>query len=220
LIQLDSESFIFIKKYVIKYRFSFQKLTRALRKKETKIFSNENIDSDFMQLIIKNDGLKGNLLPIKTKPDGNCLYNSFSILLIGQQDDYCAIKIGLIFMLIEYENYFQELLLQTSCSCSYEKFVEDTCIMNSWGNEYSQVGISVLLDRPLNKYSINPTSKKCYSQQYCIYEPQVERKPLTIGFITNHFSALLPINESFVPPVADINQFLKNFEIPRVWQYD
>ena len=41
----------------------------------------------------------------------------------------------------------------------------------------------------------------------------MKHAPIAIAFLSNHFTALLPINKYSIPPKPTFNQYFKKFEI-------
>ncbi|RMZ95022.1 hypothetical protein BpHYR1_004493 [Brachionus plicatilis] len=51
-----------------------------------------------------------NFIPISARPDGNCFYRAISYCLFGSENFYYIFKIGSLFILIEYQNLFEDIL--------------------------------------------------------------------------------------------------------------
>ena len=71
-------------------------------------FKNQMIDKSFYGLLEKNKIL--NYEPVSVRKNGNCLYESFSILYFNSNEFFYIFKLGSIFSLLEYQNFFRDLL--------------------------------------------------------------------------------------------------------------
>ena len=83
-----------------------------------------------------------------TTPDGNCLYNAVSLALYGNKSNAGNIKLAMIFIFFEYEEYFRKL------SQRFEPAVFETQVINSstlgvFGNSFNIIALSLLFLRPI-----------------------------------------------------------------------
>ncbi len=208
---LSNKHYIIIKQQIKLSTPVLSALVQKLRKQNEKLYVKQPIDNFFMK-VIKLNNLLG-FLPILTTGNGNCLYNAISIILNGTEEHFYEIKLGLLFIIFEHEKYFRNVLEKTGSYHSFEKFVEIIATSFSWGDEYCQLGISVLLDRPLNVYSIDPSNNIPYSHEYCVNSETLKKKPINIAFILNHFTALLSNNDNAVAHKPKINQFILRYHL-------
>ena len=51
-----------------------------------------------------------NLFPVYSSADGNCLYNSISTIVFGDQNYYKLIKVISIYIVLKYEDFFKEIM--------------------------------------------------------------------------------------------------------------
>ena len=196
-----------------------RQLTEFFRESYPLEYNGELIDTDF-SLCIQNTELFGNFIAISTDADGNCLYKAISLLIYGNQDCYIQIKLSVLFILIEYEEYFRNILKVTSPEYSFEKLIEDVSQTNSWGNEYTQLAISIVFNRPLNIYLFDKNNQPIYIHQFCVNNLQLEKeKSINLAHKIHHFVALLPIVEKFISTQPKTNQFIENFKLENLITY-
>ena len=93
------------------------------------------MDEKFRNLLQHRSSLK-HFFPILTVGDENCFYYSISFLIYGNIENFWKVRIGLLFILIEYEEYLRRLLKGTVVDIEYESLVEKSVQNLSWANEY------------------------------------------------------------------------------------
>ena len=124
------------------------------------------------------------------------------------------IKLGVLGILFENDLYFTNILEKTiSPYKSFENFIEAMAKPHSWGDEICEIAISILLNRPLNVYSIDPANNIPYSHEYCILKDSYGNSPINIAFISNHFCALMPKKSGCQTPKPIFNQFITRFNL-------
>ena len=104
----------------------------------------------------------------------------------------------------------KKILKNSSSHYSFDTFIENVATPNSWGDEICQVAISVLIERPIYVYSLDPLKNIPHSTEYCIND-SLTKNPISIGFMLNHFVALLPKEIYCRPPKPAFNQFLARY---------
>lgn len=220
LIDISDRNANFIKSRISLSPMFLRQLTEYLRDSDTREYNkNDFIDDEFISCI-QNSELFGHFVPIETEGDGNCLYKAISLSIIGDQNYFSLIKLSVIFILFEYEDYFRNILNHTSPEYSFEKLVEDTAQTNSWGNEYTQLAISIVFNRPLNIYIFNSNNQPTYIHQFCVINNQVnEQRSINLAHKIHHFVALSPVNHTFVSTHPKTNQFIEDFVLENVITY-
>ena len=103
------------------------------------------------------------------------------------------------------------MLVKSKVTYSFEKFAEYISQSLSWGNEFCQLAISILCNRPVNTYSIDRDTNIPYSHEYCMNEKTLENDPITLGFILNHFTAILPCSSLSRPNKPINNEYFSQF---------
>ena len=135
--------------------------------------------------------LSNELFPILSKPDGNCLYNSISKIILKDENYFFIIKLCSIFVMLEYEHFFTNLMKHQSFDYTYsfKEFIEKTVNKNEWSTELNIISIMILLNRSILCY-FKGTSGTVNRYRYDL--PQVKNKdnPIRIGIMDNHFFPL------------------------------
>jgi hypothetical protein len=102
--------------------------------------------------------LTNDLFPINNTDDpkdyGNCLYNTFSLILFGVEEFFFIIKLCSIFVLLENEDFFKKVMKTLKYEYSFEKLICSSCVEKEYGNELNIFSISVLLNRKILLYNI------------------------------------------------------------------
>ena len=201
-----------VQKEITDNKLHLQKIITSLRTKDQIIYKNQKIDQNFNNLIILNE--IDDYYPCTTNGNGNCLYNAISINLYGSEEYFYIIKTCMLSIFFEYQEYFRNILPKINLNNSFEKFIELVATPDSWGDDICQIAISILLNRPLYCFSIDPNKNIPYSYEYCVNQSYSKQEALNIAFISNHFVALLPKNIDPKTPKPIENQYIsKDFQI-------
>ena len=148
---------------------------------------------DFYANHKKRLNLYENQYPIKTTPDGNCLYNAISIILIGDESFYLVLKVCSIFLMLKYDKFFRNLFKKLKYSrtfIAFENLIESSIREDEWGREINIVSLAILVNRTI--YSYNKALKKKGKQNRIIYKlNNVLGEPIEIGILNKHFFPIL-----------------------------
>jgi hypothetical protein len=166
------------------------------------IYSNERLDSDFNSIITKTEELNEKYYPVYTTKDGDCLYNAISRILFSHEQYNYLIRLGTLFIIFEYGEYFLNLIKRTFGSVNikgdvvdenikYKEIIYKVSTFHEWACEYTQVAISILLNKPIYCYTIDINQSRPYSYVYYANEDQLKNTPLIIAFLINHYVPLL-----------------------------
>lgn len=181
----------------------------SVQKMSVKSYSGQKLD-DFFDPVIKANHLSPSFLPIVASSDGNCLYNSISTLMCGNQGEHDLIRLGVVYVILKFKE-FRKIILKSegyNSPLNYEQFVSKTIILGNWGDEYVLLALSVLLNRSLFCYSINPPPNLIASSVK--YTSSLEHKtnyPVALALHGNHFIPLLPIDTKVSPPIPIRSNF-------------
>ncbi|CAF1061748.1 unnamed protein product, partial [Brachionus calyciflorus] len=99
----------------------FIKLVKFLRSKvNVEIYNDQIIESyDPFKILIELFNLS-DFVAISTKGDGNCFYRAVSFCIFGTDEYFYAIKIGSLFILIEYRDLFERIIENHHYQNSFE----------------------------------------------------------------------------------------------------
>lgn len=193
------------------------KIIRTLRNQEIALFSENEMKIDrsysFLEVNYKEFV---NFKSIVTSADGNCFYKGICLCLFGNEEFGEVLRLVVLFVLIEYEQYFRNLI---NFSYGEQKLNELVVLISTdknWANEYEIHAMSIALNRPINIYSANEKNRIFNTHQYYGHECQLKRNSLSIIHRLNHYTALLPLYSNTKCPETMGNQFLrfqlKNFK--------
>lgn len=189
-------------------------LVKHLRstKKITLFSSDMNLDQSFMKIIDSRLSLK-DIMAINTTADGNCFYYSVSFLLFSTEIEYWKIKIGVVFVLLEYSDYFISLLKDTGSPQTLSQLIETAIKDYEWANEYIELACSILVKRPVFTYTFDIKTSRACDHLFCASMDYYNNKPLTIGFYDYHFVSLVKKQETGIVPIPLFNQFMGRLSI-------
>ncbi|CAF0802873.1 unnamed protein product [Brachionus calyciflorus] len=185
-----------IRNYLEYYRPKFLQLVNSLRSINTiPVFNNHVIDltSNWIYNITKN------CVPISTTGDQ-----------FLQQ-----LKLGCVFIIIEYAEYFRKLCAKYNIEEPFETFVENVAKLNVSGDDKVLMTLSILLTRPIYTYRS--------TVYHVISNPgKFNSFPLAIcyNFHTYHYSGLTCFNGIPVFPIPKCDQnYLLNFSLGEIKFY-
>ncbi|CAF0849043.1 unnamed protein product [Brachionus calyciflorus] len=194
----EDKKFSYILKYIQYKREAFIKLVKHLRCiKSTVLYLNQELEENknFSMILsyeYKEINLENHKI-IKCNSDGNCFYNAISTCLYGTEINFVAIKLGVIFIMIDYRDLFEEI--SNNHIESFEKIVIDSSTKNYWANELNILAASILINRPIISFNSNSFLKnnvnifKVNVQKFLLNDSRIE--PIMIAHNNNHFCPIL-----------------------------
>jgi hypothetical protein len=196
------------------------RIVQIIRNKELSLFNEKVQTADSQFAFLKRYGKEfQNLIAIETKDDGNCFYNAISFCLFGSID-YCSVlRLIVVFIFVENEQYMRNLINSTYGEKKFNKFLIDISKNFNWANEYEIHAMSIALNRAINVFSVNGENKLFLSMKYFGHDCQLKSKPVSILHKINHFSSLMPIDLEVDLPNILGNQFYK-FKIKTFKDYE
>lgn len=162
------------------------------------------IDCYFENLTKLND-LDDVAYVVSVNADGNCFYNSISLLIFGDQRLFYLIKIAVLFILLEYKAFFTTVLIRNYHEVNFEKYVEQHNRDCEWADQFIILATSIFFKRPLFIFSLDESSMVPYRNKYCINNN--ESNPLLIAYYLKHFSPIFPKN------LENLNKKLEQFSL-------
>ncbi|CAF1018080.1 unnamed protein product [Brachionus calyciflorus] len=137
-----------------------------------------------------------------TTGNGDCLYNAISLALYGNESNSKKIKLSMVFIMFEYEDYFRNLVESFKYSDSFEKKVIDASTLGIFGNEFNMIALSLLFLRPIKCYSLHNIAFNVNTSQMSGY-------PIYLSLKDVHFTPIVPLNQNF--QIADTTGDHLNF---------
>lgn len=148
-------------------------------------YSSQKIYENFKQRLNLND----DFFPVESSADGNCLYNSISLILFEHENYFFIVKACSLYIIFEYKQYFNYLLNSFGYEISVEEFIQNSFRKNEWGNDLNILSISILLNKTIFCYS--PSKNLNLNFKYIYSLENNKEKPLFIGLCDNHFFPIL-----------------------------
>ena len=222
ILHIQEQSFEVIRSNFVIQRSVFTKLVKALRNIENYWrFNGTDTVYDNYNFIL---GIEDHFFPVYCTGDGNCLYNSISKILFGNESKNILIKLCSIFILFEYEEFFQNFSKNQNYDNTLNQFITFSCRKNEFSTERNVLAISLLLDRTI--YSYNETLKlnQPCRFKYCLSRSSTY-EPILIGYYKIHFFPILlgeniKKNEINFQDSCQNNDMTANFEKFDVLTYD
>lgn len=177
-------------------------MIKEIRNPRLTFYTNESIDRkcDFIQ------NYTSSRVPILTTDDGNCLHYAISIVLYGNESKMQTIKLCVVFIMLEYEDLFKQILEAEGNEITTKSLIETNAELGVWSTQYTLIALNILTARPIYSYSSyanNSISTNIF--------PTATAKPIGIAFNKDHFFSILPINNkaTLAQPSAKANTFWK-----------
>ena len=185
IVEHSTVSFNFIKKSFNESKQILNEFFQKIRNLSLIKYSNQDINEPNRKKLQLSD----DYYPIDSTGNGNCLYNSISILLFGNEELYYLIKICSIFIILENETFFNHLIYCFKFELEYEKFIKKTCKKKEYGSTLNLVAISLLLDKTINCFV---ESKRTNTSVYHVYSIRKNKsEKIILGCINEHFFPIL-----------------------------
>lgn len=186
---INDKNFSFIKFYISNNYFILTELSKFFRSfNSLSYYNGQEID------LLQNDILQKwnayQAVSLKTTGDGNCLYNAVSLSIFGNEDWSLDIKLCMIFILIENESFFRDLIKKFKYEESFERLVEDSATVEEYGTEFNIMALSLLFLRPIKCYSISNLALNSDISK-------LDRYPIFLTLKNQHFTPIVPINYNF-----------------------
>ncbi|RNA13643.1 hypothetical protein BpHYR1_025982 [Brachionus plicatilis] len=125
------------------------------------------------------------MVPVCSKKDGNCLYNSFAILYFGVEDLFYLFKLISFYVFFEYEAFFRMIFNDMANDETFEVFVQKMTKRGEWANHFNIISLSIFLKKKIYIYSLDSSKNIIYNTKIDMWDNS--DPPLTIGFLNNHF---------------------------------
>ena len=193
----DKTSYDEIKKYLIENDTVFQITKQFLRSvKNMKCFSGQTVDTNFKSLMQLND-LEAEFQAVSVPGNGNCFYNSLSMMYFGTFEFFYIFKICSIYACIENEDYLKDFMFKNAHYDlqEYLKSIENAVRINAWSDLISIVSVVIILKKIIT--IISTSNKKPYK---IVYNNPGVYTSLLIGFQHDHFVPILKKKNSINKP--------------------
>jgi len=140
-------------------------------------------------------------IPIFTIGDGNCFYRAISIIIFGNQDYFKIVKICVIFILIDYFDYFEILFRDFKMNIRLTNYIVKHSKNHVWTDDYITQATAILCNRSICVFALRQT------QSYTIFNScltNLQNPICTIysceknadKYVNGHFTALLDLVEN------------------------
>jgi hypothetical protein len=181
---------------------TINKIINLIREQKPQIHTTQKV-ADYFNVMESIGDMKYNYLPILTEGDGNCLYNAISLTLFGTSKWYKAVRIGLVFTILNEEIFIKNIIEKTCTHQTFETILLGSIEDRAWANEYHILISSAVLRMPIYMYST------IVHQVYCANTQYAKIKPVCILHTGNHYTALMPLHSKSKTTKINFEQFQK-----------
>ncbi|CAF1132865.1 unnamed protein product, partial [Brachionus calyciflorus] len=169
-----------------KFYNEFNKLIDSLRN----ITINDTYNNqDYYEQYKRELKLDSQFYPIISKPDGNCLYNSLSLLLFKNEEHAFLIKACSIFTLLKFQEFFRHLIREYCYTFDFSDFVKNSSRRNEWGTELNILSIAIMLQKTIYCYDKNTLENVKTRTMYSFLNS--DNSCIRIGICNYHFFPIL-----------------------------
>ena len=118
------------------------------------------------------------LVPVNSVANGNCLYNTFSLLFFNNQTYFFIFKLLSLFMICE---YYEELEIGFR-EKNLQNFVIKHVKWKEWGTDFNIYSLSILLNTTIYCYKVGSDKQIEYRNQYSSNIISIQ-SPINFAFI-------------------------------------
>ncbi|KAJ6644245.1 hypothetical protein Bhyg_09212 [Pseudolycoriella hygida] len=170
---------------------SIQNHIRTFRENCLSIVSNvtyqENIHKENASSTFNVYAVKNHLVNIEVRDDGNSMWSSISHSLVGDYTMTNSLRLLTAYTLMHNFQAFSEALTKQASKCNYadltlEELIETSVCLESWGDEFHLMALSLALKRPIYCYGSMVEINKSALLTYELFRPNYERR-----CFDNHF---------------------------------
>jgi hypothetical protein len=195
------ESFFAIKNLFSNNSVIIIKMINKFRKiKDSNMYNYQKTTSLYTNIleINKIDKIK---IPIYTIGDGNCFYRAISNILFGNQDYFKIVKICVIFILIDYFDYFEILFRDFKMNIGISNYILKHSKNHVWTDDFITQATAILCKRSICVFALRQR------QFYTIFNSCLTKLQNPIctlyscdktadTYVNGHFTALLDLVEN------------------------
>ena len=108
---MDNRNFFSIKNSLKNLKQDLIIIIKSLRSQELKLFNQKEMQIDnFFNFLKINYEEFSNFETVITSSDGNCFYNAISLCLFGNEEFRHVLRLAVVFIVFENEQYFRNLI--------------------------------------------------------------------------------------------------------------
>jgi hypothetical protein len=216
------ESFFAIKNLFSNNSVIIIKMINKFRKiKDSNMYNYQKTTSLYTNIleINKIDKIK---IPIYTIGDGNCFYRAISNILFGNQDNFKIVKICVIFILIDYFDYFEILFRDFKMNIGISNYILKHSKNHVWTDDFITQATAILCKRSICVFALRQR------QFYTIFNSCLTKLQNPIctlyscdktadTYVNGHFTALLDLVENSDIMLKYIEKKIQYIIISKYW---
>ena len=139
------------------YKPVFQRFLHFVRSVQPAI-ATESVSIDLHVGSTLHPAMMSEYVPVITTGDGNCLWNSVSISMFGNERMKLTLRFLTVYIMWEYKEYFLEVIRNDTIrdgnpNDSFHKQLRIARNDREWGNEFHLLALSIVLQRNIFSYS-------------------------------------------------------------------
>jgi hypothetical protein len=155
----NRKNYDYIANVFIKNKNILQKTIIYLRKLDQNLFNKKThtICEDYSKAFVSQG-----YAPVNSSTDGNCLYNSFSMLFFQDQSFYFIYKLLSLFIMFD---YYEELKVFAQ-NKDLRAFIIKSFREDEWGTDFNILSLSILLNTKIYVYRLNSNNEIEYTTRF------------------------------------------------------
>jgi hypothetical protein len=165
----NQKNYDYIANVFIKNKNILQKTIIYLRKLDQNLFNKKThtIYEDYSKAFVSQG-----YAPVNSSTDGNCLYNSFSMLFFQDQSFYFIYKLLSLFIMFDYH----EELKVFAQNKDLRAFIIKSFREDEWGTDFNILSLSILLNTKIYVYRLNSNNEIEYTTRFLNNMPSPKKK--------------------------------------------
>ena len=172
----DEKCFNIISKIFTEHRFILNESVNYIRGLTQLSYTNIHSIYEEYEGAFKNQSFR--LIPVNSNADGNCLYNTFSLLFFNNQKYYFIFKLLSIYLLHEY----YEKLQNDFPNKEIIPFIIQSLKTDEWGRDFNILSLAILFNTAIHVFKLGFNKKIEYLNQY-LNNLISKKYPITFAYV-------------------------------------
>ena len=136
------------------------------------------------------------MFPRLVNGDGNCLYNSISMICFNTQRHFRIVKALSMYVMIKNRENFEHYMKAAKYDFNFETFLERTSLEGEYGTELNIISIALMLNKNIACY--NASLKKDMPNRIMFKIKNCENIEVILGLADVHYFPILLLNDFFI----------------------
>jgi hypothetical protein len=192
MISIQNQKYDNIKSIFLNHQILFENLLSQIRSKKISL---KFVNQKTADLFITKLSLPNGMFPILVDGDGNCLYNSISMICFNTQRHFRIIKALSMYVMIKNREKFEHYMKAAKYDFNFETFLERTSLEGEYGTELNIISIALMLNKNIACY--NASLKKNMPNRI-MFKIKNCANIVILGLADVHYFPILLLNDFFI----------------------